>query len=61
MFCGNAVGELLPPYVVYKSKQLQCTWTERGPKDTRYNNSPSGWFDMNIFNDWFLLHKFCQD
>ncbi|CAK1592462.1 unnamed protein product [Parnassius mnemosyne] len=54
MFCGSAKGELLPPYIVYKSKQLWNTWTEQGPKDARFNNSPSGWFDMNIFNDWFF-------
>lgn len=54
MFCDSAKGELLPPYVVYKSKQLWSIWTEQGPKDARYNNSPSGWFDMNIFNDWFF-------
>ncbi|KAJ8721086.1 hypothetical protein PYW08_006551 [Mythimna loreyi] len=54
MFCGSAKGELLPPYVVYKSKQLWSTWTEQGPKEARFNNSPSGWFDMNIFNDWFF-------
>ncbi|XP_047027499.1 MFS-type transporter clz9-like [Helicoverpa zea] len=54
MFAGSAEGELLPPYVVYKSKQLWNTWTENGPKNTRYNCSPSGWFDMNIFNDWFF-------
>jgi hypothetical protein len=24
-----------------------------GPKGTIYNSSPSGWFDMFIFEDWF--------
>lgn len=32
MFAGNAEGQLLPPYVVYKSKQLWNTWTEHGQK-----------------------------
>jgi len=31
MFCGNAEGELLPPYVVYKAESLWSTWMEHGP------------------------------
>lgn len=54
MMCGNAVGEILPPYVVYKGSQMWGTWREGGPKGTKYNSSPSGWFDTNIFHDWFV-------
>ena len=32
MFCGNAEGELLPPYVVYKAEFLWNTWMVHGPK-----------------------------
>ncbi|KAG4078417.1 hypothetical protein HA402_013128 [Bradysia odoriphaga] len=53
MFCGNATGKMLPPYVVYKAKHLYPTWMEGGPSDTRYNRSKSGWFDASIFADWF--------
>ncbi|XP_039298507.1 tigger transposable element-derived protein 7-like [Nilaparvata lugens] len=53
MFCGNAVGEMLPPYVVFKSEHLWSTWTEGGPKDCRYNRSKNGWFDTACFEDWF--------
>ncbi|CAI6374178.1 unnamed protein product [Macrosiphum euphorbiae] len=53
MMCGNAKGEILPPYVVYKAKGLWEPWTQNGPKNCRYNTSPSGWFDANIFQDWF--------
>jgi hypothetical protein len=53
MFCGSAAGELLPPYVVYKSAHLWQTWVEGGPKHTRYNRSDSGWFNCEIFADWF--------
>lgn len=54
MFCGNAEGMLLPPYVVYKAERLWDTWTEGGPKGTHYNRSKSGWFDSGIFEDWFF-------
>ena len=53
MFCGSASGQILPPYVAYKSEHLWTTWTEGGPQNTRYNRSKSGWFDANTFADWF--------
>jgi len=53
MICANAVGEMLPPYIVYKAKGLCENWTLNGPKGCRYNASTSGWFDSHIFSDWF--------
>lgn len=53
MMCGSANGELLPPYVVYRSTKLWDTWTENGPSGARYNNTSSGWFDSQVFTDWF--------
>lgn len=53
MFSGTASGCALPPYVVYKSDNLYNTWMEGGPKGTRFNRSKSGWFEGNIFEDWF--------
>ncbi|KAK3924666.1 Pogo transposable element with KRAB domain [Frankliniella fusca] len=53
MFAGTASGTLLPPYVVFKSKEMSETWTADGPPGTRYNRSASGWFDMHIFEEWF--------
>ncbi|XP_063226845.1 uncharacterized protein LOC134533299 [Bacillus rossius redtenbacheri] len=60
MFCGNAKGELLPVYVVYKAEKLWDTWMEGGPKGARFNRSKSGWFDSGSFEDWFfhlVLHR----
>jgi hypothetical protein len=54
MFAGTASGQLLPPYVVYKSKNLYDTWTIGGPEGTRFNRSKSGWFDIVCFSDWFF-------
>ena len=54
MYCGHSVGELLPPYVVYKAEHLWSTWTIGGPKGTVYNRSKSGWFDSHTFHDWYF-------
>lgn len=53
MICASAEGHLLPPYVVYKSKEMWNTWTEGGPHGCRYNRTLSGWFDGTCFDDWF--------
>lgn len=52
MFAASATGDLLPPYVVYKSTNLYDTWTTNGPPGTRYNRTKSGWFDAVCFEDW---------
>ena len=54
MMSGNAVGELLPPFVVYKATNLWSTWCEGGPKGARYFTTASGWFDGVAFEEWFF-------
>lgn len=54
MFCGNAAGEVLAPYTVYKANHIYPNWIKGGPKDARYNVSDSGWFDQVTFEDWFF-------
>ena len=53
MFCGNAVGDVLAPYVMYKAKHLWSTWCEGGPHGTRYNRTRYGLFDSHTFEEWF--------
>ncbi|XP_063242135.1 uncharacterized protein LOC134542111 [Bacillus rossius redtenbacheri] len=53
MLCGNAAGQLIPVYVVYKAEHIYSTWQEGGPPGTRYNRSKSGWMDSTLFHDWF--------
>jgi hypothetical protein len=55
MFCGNAAGDMVPPYIVFKAENLWKGWCLNGPKGSRYNTSPSGWFNGFIYSDWF--HK----
>lgn len=53
MFCGNAAGKCLPPYVVYRAENMWSTWTQNGPDGARYNRTKNGWFDAITFEDWF--------
>ncbi|XP_037045724.1 uncharacterized protein LOC119081087 [Bradysia coprophila] len=52
MFSAAGDGTILPPYVVYKAVHLYGSWTQNGPKYTRYNRTKSGWFDSQCFEDW---------
>ena len=54
MFCGSATGQILPVYVVYKALSVYQSWIERGPPNSRYSCSKSGWFDNGTFEDWFI-------
>lgn len=53
MFAIAADGTRLPPYTVYKAKHLYEGWKEGGLPGAIYNRSPKGWFDSELFDDWF--------
>ena len=54
MFCGNAEGEVLPPYSVYKSTAVMMdSWVRGGPDGAHYNRSKTGWFNECLFECWF--------
>lgn len=54
MMAGTASGDMLPPYVVYKSLHLYDTRVKNGPENTRYNRSSPAWFEGKLFDDWVL-------
>ena len=53
MFCCNAIGEFVPPYVIYKAKQKWSHWLLGGPRNSRMAVTPSGWIDAQTFEEWF--------
>lgn len=53
MFAITASGTSLPTFVVYKAQRVQDAWKDGGPLSTKYSCSKSGWFDSEIFVDWF--------
>ena len=63
LFCGNAAGEYLPPYVIYKAKHIYSSWITGGPPGTSYNVTASGWMEGYVFESWLIdkfIHMFNQ-
>ncbi|KAJ4436215.1 hypothetical protein ANN_18845 [Periplaneta americana] len=50
VICGWCAA---PPYVAYKGERMFDAYAAGGPPGARFNVSKSGWFDMNLFLDWF--------
>ena len=50
---GSAAGKVLPPYVIYRGKNLYKDWTTGGPPGTLYNTSANGWMESQHFLEWF--------
>ena len=42
LFCTSATGHYLPPYTIYKAKNLWNTWTRGRPEGACYGFSESG-------------------
>ena len=51
--CGNAAGVRLPPFILYKGKNLYHSWTEGGPAGACYGASSSGWMEEANYLKWF--------
>ena len=51
--CGSADGTKLPPFILYKAKNLWKRWTTGGLAAARYGISDSGWMEADNFHDWF--------
>jgi len=54
--CINAMGQALPPFVVFDAKNLNIQWTDNEVPGTTYGLSDSGWMDMVLFKEWLLKH-----
>ena len=54
--CINAVGQALPPFVVFDAKNLNMQWCEDEVPGTTYGLSDNGWMDMKLFKGWFVKH-----
>ncbi|CAF4632424.1 unnamed protein product, partial [Rotaria socialis] len=53
LICGNAAGEILPPFIIYSAKALNLQWTFGGPSGSSFAVSDSGWITTSLFIEWF--------
>jgi len=51
--CCSAAGKVLPPFVIYKAKKMNSTWTEGGHPGATYTVTESGWMETEPFTSWF--------
>ena len=54
LVCGSASGKIMPPFPVFKGKNLYAQWTRNGPPNAGYSCSPSGWMHDSNFESWFV-------
>ena len=54
--CVNAVGQCLPPMVIWDRKQLRPELTIGEVPGTIYGLSGKGWMDQHLFEKWFKRH-----
>jgi hypothetical protein len=52
----NAVGKVLPPYVIFKGKTKRLGWFEDAIPGMRIETSPNGWTTDDIGFDWLKNH-----
>ena len=58
--CINAIGQALPPFIVFDAKHLNMQWAVGEVPGTTFGLSDSGWMDMILFKKWFLKHFLCH-
>ena len=54
LFCINAAGQYLPPFTVYKAKDVWDTWTYDGVEGASYGAIDNGWMTAKIFESWII-------
>jgi len=57
LFFGNAVGEYLPPYVIFKGagQSFSVSWIVGTSPGTSFNVMASGWMEDFAFENWFKV------
>ena len=54
--CANAVGQAIPPMVIFDGKYLNYQWTLGEVPGTYYGMSGKGWTDQELFRHWLKDH-----
>ena len=54
--CISAVGQAIPPFVIFDAKNLNVEWTNGEVPGTTYGLSEKGWVDTELFRGWLVDH-----
>ena len=54
--CASAVGQALPPMVIFDAKNLNHAWTRDEVPGTCYGLSDNGWINTDLFEGWLVEH-----
>ena len=60
----NAVGQTLPPMVIFDAKSLNHSWTKNEVPGTKYGRSDNGWINTELFGSWvceLFIHNAVPD
>ena len=58
--CINAIGQALPPFIIFNAKNLNLDWTDGEVPGTMYGLIENRWIDMVLFKEWFHRHFLCH-
>ena len=50
--CGNAAGQVIPPLVIFDTKNFNHAWTVNEVSGTKYGLSEKGWITTELFQSW---------
>jgi hypothetical protein len=54
--CGNAMGQVIPPIIIFDAKKLNHNWTIDEVPGTKYGLSDKGWITTELFEGWLIEH-----
>ena len=54
--CVSALGQAIPPFVIFDFKSLNKQWTKGEVSGTTYGMSTKGWVDFELFRGWLTDH-----
>ena len=53
--CGSAIGQCIPPFIIFAAKRVNHMWTRNKVSGSRYTSSESGWVDHDLF--FYFIQK----
>ena len=58
--CGNAVGQIIPPTIIFEAKKVNHAWSSGELPGTTYGCSDKGWTTTDLFESWLSDHFLCH-